>query len=206
MPAPVITIKKSDISLRKKSPLISKTVAGNPLNPIKCGVYVRDNPPFLRSLNDSYVDLVSTPFPFVKGETFGLKNAKAPDHPKPTLPHAKRETELAVLRTGTTPQQGLRVPKPNTEKRMAVLQRWKLAKLQSGRRGRRETWEKRRKPPTAGTKSLAIQVGWPVTARSVVTSLDRGRSRLGPPLRRATLDRPANQYRTGILPALPLVH
>ena len=123
MPAPVITIKKSDISLRKESLLISKTVAGNPLNPIKCGVYVRDNPPFLRSLNDSYVDLVSTSFPFAKNETFDPKNAKAPNHPKPTLPHAKRETELAVLSTGTTPRRGLRMPKPNAEKWMAINQR-----------------------------------------------------------------------------------
>ena len=85
MPAPVITI-------RKVGHLVAETVAGNPLNPINHGVYISDNLPFLRSLNRSYVDLVSKSFPFAKNETFDPKNAKSPDPPKPTLQDAKRET------------------------------------------------------------------------------------------------------------------
>ena len=73
-------------------------MADNPLNAVNRGVYISDNLPFLKSLNDRCIDLVCIDPPFAKNETFGRKNAKAPDPLKPPLTDAERETELALLR------------------------------------------------------------------------------------------------------------
>ncbi len=70
----------------------------NPLNAINRGVYISDNLPFLQSLNDECIDLVCIDPPFAKNETFGRKNAKAPDPLKPPLSDAEKATELALLR------------------------------------------------------------------------------------------------------------
>ena len=73
-------------------------MADNPLNAVNRGVYISDNLPFLKSLNDGCIDLVCIDPPFAKNETFGRKNAKAPDPLKPPLTEAERETELALLK------------------------------------------------------------------------------------------------------------
>ena len=70
----------------------------NPLNAINRGVYISDNLPFLQSLNDECIDLVCIDPPFAKNETFGRKNAKAPDPLKPPLGDDEKATELALLR------------------------------------------------------------------------------------------------------------
>ncbi len=46
----------------------------NPLNAANRGVYIADNLPFLRSLNDACIDLVCIDPPFAKNETFGRKS------------------------------------------------------------------------------------------------------------------------------------
>ena len=73
-------------------------MADNPLNAVNRGVYISDNLPFLKSLNDGCIDLVCIDPPFAKNGTFGRKNSKAPDPLKPPLTEAERETELALLR------------------------------------------------------------------------------------------------------------
>ena len=73
-------------------------MADNPLNAVNRGVYISDNLPFLKSLNDGCVDLVCIDPPFAKNETFGRKNKRDPDPLKPPLTEAERETELALLR------------------------------------------------------------------------------------------------------------
>ena len=70
----------------------------NPLNAVNRGVYISDNLPFLQSLNDECIDLVCIDPPFAKNETFGRKNAKAPDPLKPPLGDDEKATELALLR------------------------------------------------------------------------------------------------------------
>ena len=70
----------------------------NPLNAVNRGVYISDNLPFLKSLNDECVDLVCIDPPFAKNETFGRKNDKSPDPLKPPLSDEEKETELALLR------------------------------------------------------------------------------------------------------------
>ena len=72
-------------------------MSSNPLNAINHGVYIADNLPFLKSLNDEDVDLVCIDPPFAKNKTFGRKNAKSPDPLKPLLSDAERATELALL-------------------------------------------------------------------------------------------------------------
>ena len=71
---------------------------GHPLNAVNRGVYISDNLPFLKSLNDECIDLVCIDPPFAKNETFGRKNAKSPDPLKPPLSDDEEETELALLR------------------------------------------------------------------------------------------------------------
>ena len=73
-------------------------MSANPLNAVNRGVYVSDNLPFLQSLNDGCVDLVCIDPPFAKNETFGRKNARAPDPLKPPLLDDEKATELALLR------------------------------------------------------------------------------------------------------------
>lgn len=73
-------------------------MADHPLNAVNRGVYISDNLPFLKSLNDECIDLVCIDPPFAKNETFGRKNSKAPDPLKPPLTEVERETELALLR------------------------------------------------------------------------------------------------------------
>ena len=46
----------------------------NLLNAANRGVYISDNLPFLRSLNDACIDLVCIDPPFAKNETFGRKS------------------------------------------------------------------------------------------------------------------------------------
>ena len=71
---------------------------GYPLNAVNRGVYISDNLPFLKSLNDGCIDLVCIDPPFAKNETFGRKNEKSPDPLKPPLSDEEKETELALLR------------------------------------------------------------------------------------------------------------
>ena len=73
-------------------------MANNELNAVNRGVYISDNLPFLKSLNDGCIDLVCIDPPFAKNETFGKKNAKAQDPLKPPLSKAEKETELVLLR------------------------------------------------------------------------------------------------------------
>ena len=70
----------------------------NELNAINRSVYISDNLAFLKSLNTGTIDLICIAPPFSKNETFGKKNAKAPDPLKPPLTEAEREIELALLR------------------------------------------------------------------------------------------------------------
>ncbi len=70
----------------------------NPLNAVNRGVYISDNLPFLKSLNDRCVDLVCIDPPFAKNDTFGRKNEKSPDPLKPPLSDEEKATELALLR------------------------------------------------------------------------------------------------------------
>ena len=70
----------------------------NLLNAVNRGVYISDNLPFLKSLNDECIDLVCIDPPFAKNETFGRKNEKSPDPLKPPLSDEEKETELALLR------------------------------------------------------------------------------------------------------------
>ncbi len=71
---------------------------GNPLNAENRGVYISDNLPFLKSLNDECIDLVCIDPPFAKNETFGRKNERSPDPLKPPLSDEEKETEMALLR------------------------------------------------------------------------------------------------------------
>ncbi len=73
-------------------------MTANPLNAVNRGVYISDNLPFLKSLNDECIDLVCIDPPFAKNETFGRKNDKSPDPLKPPLSDEEHETELALLR------------------------------------------------------------------------------------------------------------
>ena len=73
-------------------------MTANPLNAVNRGVYISDNLPFLKSLNDECIDLVCIDPPFAKNETFGRKNEKSPDPLKPPLSDEEQETELALLR------------------------------------------------------------------------------------------------------------
>ena len=67
-------------------------MADNPLNAVSRGVYISDNLPFLKSLNDGCVDLVCIDPPFAKNETFGRKNSNSPDPLKPPLTDQERAT------------------------------------------------------------------------------------------------------------------
>ena len=73
-------------------------MADNPLNAVNRGVYISDNLPFLKKLNDGCVDLVCIDPPFAKNETFGKKNDKAADPLKPPLTDEERATEMALQR------------------------------------------------------------------------------------------------------------
>ena len=73
-------------------------MADNPLNAVNRGVYISDNLPFLKSLNDGCVDLVCIDPPFAKNETFGRKNDKSPDPLKPPLSDKEHRIKLALLK------------------------------------------------------------------------------------------------------------
>ena len=73
-------------------------MADNPLNAVNRGVYISDNLPFLKELNDGCIDLVCIDPPFAKNETFGRKNEKAPDPLKPPLSDEERRIESGLLR------------------------------------------------------------------------------------------------------------
>lgn len=62
-----------------------------PFNAVNRGVYISDNLPFLRSLNDECIDLVCIDPPFAKNDTF------TGDNLKPGLSEAERETEMRLL-------------------------------------------------------------------------------------------------------------
>ena len=66
----------------------------NPLNAVNRGIYISDNLPFLRSLNDECIDLVCIGPPFVKNEIFGRKDSKSPDPLQPPLSPEERQIEL----------------------------------------------------------------------------------------------------------------
>ena len=72
-------------------------MADNPLNAVNRGVYISDNLPFLKSLNDGCIDLVCIAPPFAKNETFGRKNDKSPDPLKPELTPEERRIERDLL-------------------------------------------------------------------------------------------------------------
>ena len=67
------------------------------LNAVNRGMYIADNLNFLKSLNDECIDLVCIDPPFAKNETFGRKNARAPDPLKPPLTEQERQVELDLL-------------------------------------------------------------------------------------------------------------
>lgn len=67
------------------------TVASHGFNAINRGVYISDNLPFLRSLNDECVDLVCIDPPFAKNETF------VGDRLKPPLTEQERDIESRLL-------------------------------------------------------------------------------------------------------------
>ena len=69
---------------------------------------VSDNLPFLRRLNDGCVDLVCIDPLFVKNETFGRKNSKAPDPLKPPL--SAERLPAAVLAPCINSAEFFRVP------------------------------------------------------------------------------------------------
>ena len=71
-------------------------MTANPLNAVNRGVYISDNLPFLKSLNDECIDLVCIDPPFAKNETFGRKNEKSPDPLKPPLSDEEKATELEI--------------------------------------------------------------------------------------------------------------
>ncbi|MDE2787065.1 MAG: DNA methyltransferase [Chloroflexota bacterium] len=73
-------------------------MADNPLNAVNRGVYISDNLPFLKSLNDGCIDLVCIDPPFAKNETFGRKNEKSPDPLKPPLTRDEEQAELDLLK------------------------------------------------------------------------------------------------------------
>ena len=73
-------------------------MADNPLNAVNRGVYISDNLPFIKSLNDECIDLVCIDPPFAKNETFGRKNSKSPDPLKPPLSNEEKATEIALLK------------------------------------------------------------------------------------------------------------
>ena len=68
-------------------------------NAVNRGVYVSDNLPFLRSLNDECVDLVCIDPPFAKNETFGKRRETERDPLRPPLTDAEREIELRLLQS-----------------------------------------------------------------------------------------------------------
>ncbi len=68
-------------------------------NAVNRGVYISDNLPFLRSLNDECVDLVCIDPPFAKNETFGKRRDTDRDPLRPPLTDAEREIELRLLQS-----------------------------------------------------------------------------------------------------------
>lgn len=76
----------------------NRTLTNHPLNAVNRGIYISDNLPFLKSLNDRCINLVCIDPPFAKNETFGRRNEKAPDPLKPPLSDDEKTTELALLR------------------------------------------------------------------------------------------------------------
>ena len=64
----------------------------NGFNAINRGVYIADNLPFLRSLNDECIDLVCIDPPFAKNETFTGEKLRPP------LTQEEEENELRLLR------------------------------------------------------------------------------------------------------------
>lgn len=83
----------------------------NPLNAVNRGVYISDNLPFLRRLNDGCIDLVCIDPPFDKNETFGRREGdKKPDLLKPPLSEDERRIERGLLQ-----RWGIRNPDEATE-------------------------------------------------------------------------------------------
>ena len=62
-------------------------------NAVNRGVYIADNLPFLRGLNDECIDLVNIDPPFAKNDTF----IKSDDELKPPLTEAERLNERRLL-------------------------------------------------------------------------------------------------------------
>ena len=67
--------------------------SGDPFNAVNRGVYIADNLPFLRGLNDECIDLVNIDPPFAKNDTF----IKSDDELKPPLTDAERLNEQRLL-------------------------------------------------------------------------------------------------------------
>ena len=71
----------------------SQAKPGEPFNAVNRGVYISDNLPFLRSLNDECVDLVCIDPPFAKNDTFN----KADSELKPALSPDEKENEKILM-------------------------------------------------------------------------------------------------------------
>ena len=73
-------------------------MADNPLNAVNRGVYISDNLPFLKELNDGCIDLVCIDPPFAKNETFGRWNETEPDPLKSESTEEEKAVERALRR------------------------------------------------------------------------------------------------------------
>ena len=69
---PLVNIEASNRGGRDALPTLP-VMPDNPLNAVNRGVYISDNLPFLRGLNDGCIDLVCIDPPFAKNETFGRR-------------------------------------------------------------------------------------------------------------------------------------
>lgn len=80
---------------RKKNIMTQQSQAkpGEPFNAVNRGVYISDNLPFLRSLNDECVELVCIDPPFAKNDTFN----KADSELKPALSPDEKENEKLLM-------------------------------------------------------------------------------------------------------------
>ena len=77
---------------QSETPPYTQTQQLHGFNAINRGVYIADNLPFLKSLNDECIDLVCIDPPFAKNETFTGERLKPP------LTQEEKETELRLLK------------------------------------------------------------------------------------------------------------
>ncbi len=94
---PLVNIKASNRGGRDALPTLP-VMPDNPLNAVNRGVYISDNLPFLRRLNDGCIDLVCIDPPFAKNETFGRKKDDDPDPLKPEMDADEKRIEEGLLK------------------------------------------------------------------------------------------------------------